>query len=450
MGQLIVALRLDDIFHGLPFAGLTALFGAAILASASLRWPISAQAGRLLPGPPRPPGLRRRGGRLLGALGARPHRPPGRRRRGHLGAGRPATALSTGADGPARLRAPARPVRPGQLRDRVPGRLLREDADRGATAMVVEEFRLRDQLRSRPGQPPAPGRRLASASRASTPTSRPRPRSARRPPAGGRRWRSPPRGGRTGSSPARAIPLAGGTCGGPRSTGPARRRRRAPPRRCWSAAGSGRWCSTPPTASRPCRSPRGSRCWAGRSASASCWRARPAPRLPDPLRGLEQPGGAAGDPSRRQGPRRRSRWPTSRAASSSPTAGGAGLRAARPGGQGLPLPRHGPPGRPTWPGRWWRSTSPFDFGGWTFYQVNYDPNDPSYSGLEAVRDPGVLWVFVGFVLICVGRGLPALRRAAPARRRHRAPGAAAVPRPAGRLKGEPCSSTSSSSTPSSP
>jgi len=45
---------------------------------------------------------------------------------------------------------------------------------------------------------------------------------------------------------------------------------------------------------------------------------------------------------------------------------------------------------------------PFDFGGWTFYQVNYAPNDPSYSGLEAVRDPGVNWVFVGFVLICVG------------------------------------------------
>ena len=45
---------------------------------------------------------------------------------------------------------------------------------------------------------------------------------------------------------------------------------------------------------------------------------------------------------------------------------------------------------------------PFDFGGWTFYQVNYDPNDPSYSGLEAVRDPGVTWVFVGFTLICLG------------------------------------------------
>jgi len=45
---------------------------------------------------------------------------------------------------------------------------------------------------------------------------------------------------------------------------------------------------------------------------------------------------------------------------------------------------------------------PFTYGGWTFYQVNYDPKDPNYSGLEAVRDPGVNWVFLGFGLICVG------------------------------------------------
>ncbi|HET6922776.1 MAG TPA: cytochrome c biogenesis protein ResB, partial [Anaeromyxobacteraceae bacterium] len=45
---------------------------------------------------------------------------------------------------------------------------------------------------------------------------------------------------------------------------------------------------------------------------------------------------------------------------------------------------------------------PFAFGGWTFYQANYDPKDPTYSGLEAVRDPGVPWVFLGFALISVG------------------------------------------------
>jgi hypothetical protein len=47
---------------------------------------------------------------------------------------------------------------------------------------------------------------------------------------------------------------------------------------------------------------------------------------------------------------------------------------------------------------------PFDFGGWTFYQVNYNPEEPNYSGLEAVHDPGVTWVFLGFTLICLGVG----------------------------------------------
>jgi ResB-like family len=45
---------------------------------------------------------------------------------------------------------------------------------------------------------------------------------------------------------------------------------------------------------------------------------------------------------------------------------------------------------------------PLAFGAWTFYQVNYDPRDPTYSGLEAVRDPGVPWVFLGFALISIG------------------------------------------------
>jgi len=45
---------------------------------------------------------------------------------------------------------------------------------------------------------------------------------------------------------------------------------------------------------------------------------------------------------------------------------------------------------------------PFVFGGWTLYQVNYNPEQPTYSGLEAVRDPGVTWVFLGFTLICLG------------------------------------------------
>lgn len=45
---------------------------------------------------------------------------------------------------------------------------------------------------------------------------------------------------------------------------------------------------------------------------------------------------------------------------------------------------------------------PVTFAGWTLYQVNYNPRDPTYSGLEAVYDPGVSWVFAGFALICLG------------------------------------------------
>jgi hypothetical protein len=45
---------------------------------------------------------------------------------------------------------------------------------------------------------------------------------------------------------------------------------------------------------------------------------------------------------------------------------------------------------------------PMTHNGWTLYQVNYNPNDPTYSGLEAVYDPGVFWVFTGFALICLG------------------------------------------------
>lgn len=45
---------------------------------------------------------------------------------------------------------------------------------------------------------------------------------------------------------------------------------------------------------------------------------------------------------------------------------------------------------------------PMSHNGWTLYQVNYNPEDPTYSGLEAVYDPGVAWVFLGFTLICIG------------------------------------------------
>jgi hypothetical protein len=45
---------------------------------------------------------------------------------------------------------------------------------------------------------------------------------------------------------------------------------------------------------------------------------------------------------------------------------------------------------------------PLSYGGWRLYQANFDPRDPTYSGIAAVRDPGVPWVFLGFALICAG------------------------------------------------
>jgi len=43
LGDLIVAARLDDIFHSLWFGCLVALFFAAVLNSALLRWPVKAR-----------------------------------------------------------------------------------------------------------------------------------------------------------------------------------------------------------------------------------------------------------------------------------------------------------------------------------------------------------------------------------------------------------------------
>ena len=45
---------------------------------------------------------------------------------------------------------------------------------------------------------------------------------------------------------------------------------------------------------------------------------------------------------------------------------------------------------------------PLIHGGYYFYQSNYNPNDPSYSGIMVVQDPGVYIVFFGFILLVVG------------------------------------------------
>jgi hypothetical protein len=59
--------------------------------------------------------------------------------------------------------------------------------------------------------------------------------------------------------------------------------------------------------------------------------------------------------------------------------------------------------------------APASVNGWMLYQVNYDPRDPSYSGLEAVRDPGVPYVFAGFALVVLG--VPYMVNVAPWLRR---------------------------------
>jgi len=46
--------------------------------------------------------------------------------------------------------------------------------------------------------------------------------------------------------------------------------------------------------------------------------------------------------------------------------------------------------------------APLALGSWQLYQADFRADDPDYSGLDAVRDPGVSWVFTGFVLLVLG------------------------------------------------
>lgn len=46
--------------------------------------------------------------------------------------------------------------------------------------------------------------------------------------------------------------------------------------------------------------------------------------------------------------------------------------------------------------------APFSHRGYTFYQLSYDPRDLSWSAIQVVKDPSVLIVYGGFVLMMVG------------------------------------------------
>jgi hypothetical protein len=46
--------------------------------------------------------------------------------------------------------------------------------------------------------------------------------------------------------------------------------------------------------------------------------------------------------------------------------------------------------------------APLSYGGYSFYQSNYDPNRPGWTGLEVVRDPGMSLVYLGLMVLLAG------------------------------------------------
>jgi hypothetical protein len=45
---------------------------------------------------------------------------------------------------------------------------------------------------------------------------------------------------------------------------------------------------------------------------------------------------------------------------------------------------------------------PLSYGGYSFYQANFRKEDPTYSGLQVVRDPGLPAVWAGLIMLCAG------------------------------------------------
>lgn len=54
--------------------------------------------------------------------------------------------------------------------------------------------------------------------------------------------------------------------------------------------------------------------------------------------------------------------------------------------------------------------SPFQYGGYTFYQSGYDPRDPDFSSLQVSKDPGVPFVYAGFIILPFGLYLSFYRK----------------------------------------
>lgn len=49
-----------------------------------------------------------------------------------------------------------------------------------------------------------------------------------------------------------------------------------------------------------------------------------------------------------------------------------------------------------------RVNYPLKYKGYTFYQSNYNPDELDWTGLQVVKDPGVVWVFIGFIFLNIG------------------------------------------------
>ncbi len=49
--------------------------------------------------------------------------------------------------------------------------------------------------------------------------------------------------------------------------------------------------------------------------------------------------------------------------------------------------------------------TPFIYKGYRFYQTDFDPNRPTYSGIGVSREPGLYVIYLGFVLLLCGVGL---------------------------------------------
>lgn len=45
---------------------------------------------------------------------------------------------------------------------------------------------------------------------------------------------------------------------------------------------------------------------------------------------------------------------------------------------------------------------PFKFGGYTFFQSGYDPDNPNFSSFQVSKDPGVPFVYAGFLILPLG------------------------------------------------